>query len=132
MYDELYQAAEALANHDPSAFGMQIGRLLQSLRASGCKTKACVIIQGLLGVLQIESADFAACSSDADNAFVQIEDAASAISQKNYLAGAHDLANSVAYFAKAVSSCGVSDVAKTLEDAATSLATLPLPLTSEA
>ena len=38
VYDEIFAAAVAVEDGDVVAFGMAVGRMLQSLRASNCKT----------------------------------------------------------------------------------------------
>jgi hypothetical protein len=48
VYDELFAAAVAVEDGDAVAFGMAVGRMLQSLRASNCQTKFCVVLQGIL------------------------------------------------------------------------------------
>jgi hypothetical protein len=121
VYDELFAAAIAVEDGDVVAFGMAVGRMLQSLRASGCKTKFCVVLQGILGTLQLESADFAQCSSDADSAWAHMESAVSDFERKSWGPGVSNLASAVSMTAKAVSDCGVSDLAKILEDTATKL-----------
>jgi hypothetical protein len=121
VYDELFAAAVAVEDGDVVAFGMAVGRMLQSLRASGCKTKFCVVLQGILGTLQLESSDFAQCSSDADEAYLHLKSAVSDFELKSWGAGVSNLASAVSMTAKAVGDCGVSDLAKILEDTATKL-----------
>merc|ERR1712216_1073867 len=78
VYDEIFAAAVAVEDGDVVSFGMAVGRMLQSLRASNCKTKFCVVLQGILGTLQLEAGDFAQCASDADAAWNSVEAAVSA------------------------------------------------------
>jgi len=121
VYDELFAAAVAVEDGDVVAFGMAVGRMLQSLRASSCKTKFCVVLQGILGTLQLESADFAQCSSDADDAWTDLQGAVTHFEDKLYESGVDLLASAVSSAAKAINDCGVSDLAKILEDTATKL-----------
>jgi hypothetical protein len=121
VYDEIFAAAVAVEDGDVVAFGMAVGRMLQSLRASSCKTKFCVVLQGILGTLQLESSDFAQCSSDADSAWSHMESAVSDFKRKSWGSGVSDLASAISLTAKAVNDCGVSDLAKILEDTATKL-----------
>merc|ERR1712195_446081 len=80
---------------DVVAFGMAVGRMLQSLRASSCKTKFCVVLQGILGTLQLESADFAQCSSDADDAWTDLQGAVTHFEDKLYESGVDLLASEI-------------------------------------
>jgi len=121
VYDELFAAAVAVEDGDAVAFGMAVGRMLQSLRASNCKTKFCVVLQGILGTLQLEAGDFAQCASDADAAWNSVEAAVSAFERKSWESGANDLASAISRTAKAVDDCGVQQLAKILEDTATKL-----------
>ena len=121
VYDEVFAAAVAVEDGDAVAFGMAVGRMLQSLRASDCKTKFCVVLQGILGTLQLEAGDFAQCAGDADAAWNSVEAAVQAFERKSWVSGADDLASAVSRAAKAVSDCGVEQLAKILEDTATKL-----------
>lgn len=121
VYDELFAAAVAVESGDVVGFGMAVGRLLQSLRASDCRTKFCVVLQGILGTLQLESSDFAQCSSDADSAWSHMESAVQQFENHEYGYGVEDLASAISQSAKAINACGVSDLAKILEDTATKL-----------
>ena len=121
VYDELFAAAVAVEDGDAVAFGMAVGRMLQSLRASNCQTKFCVVLQGILGTLQLEAGDFAQCASDADAAWHSVEAAVSAFERKSWESGANDLASAISRTAKAVGDCGVQQLAKILEDTATKL-----------
>ena len=121
VYDEIFAAVVSVEDGDVVAFGMSVGRMLQSLRASDCKTKFCVVLQGILGTLQLEVGDFAECAADADLALHDVEAAVRAFETTRWAEGAKDLAAAIKGTAKAVSDCGVQQLAEILEDTATQL-----------
>jgi len=121
VYDEFYQAITAIASGDFNQAGLMLGRLLQSLRASNCKTKACIVIEGLLGVFQLELQDFSKCSGKADNAWYDIENAMSRFESGSLGQAVGYLAQGVQELAGAVSACDIPELAQILEDTAKKL-----------
>ena len=121
VYEDLYNAAKALESGDVVAFGEQMGNLLSVLRASDCKTKACTILEGLLQALQLEASDYSNCAPTIDESFADFEKAISAMEQKQWVSGLKSFGSALKDIADAVSACGVQDLAKIVEDAATKL-----------
>ena len=127
VYDELYNAALDLAAGDVTGFGMQIGRLVTTLKATSCDSEMCTILEGLLEALALESADWGPCSKDIDAAWSDIESAIGRFrsAKKDGLAnlayGVEDLANALVALAHGVDACGVKDLSTLLETTATQL-----------
>ena len=121
VYDELYQAAEALARGDLVTFGEQIGLLLQRLRASDCTTKACDVLEGLLEALQLEAGDYRACVAKVDGSFGDFEAAVASFEGKKWVDGAKNLGEGILGLAHAVDTCGIPKLATIMEDVATKL-----------
>ncbi len=121
VYDEIYQAVEALESGDISQFGMQIGRLLTSLRASGCQSKACVVVEGLLGIVQLEAGDFAECSGDLDRAWQDVETALIRMKDGEPGQAVGYLAQGISMLAKAVQGCDLEELGSDLEQLAIKL-----------
>ena len=65
--------------------------------------------------------DAAACSAVADSAWNDVTAAVSAFENKQWGRGVSDLAGAVSRTAQAVSKCGVSELARILEDTASKL-----------
>lgn len=101
-----------------------MGSLLNKLKTSGCETKACVILEGLLAALQLEGADFTACAADLDNAWQTIPTAMrlfEAGGAENIKKGMAQIGGFLTQSAEAVGNCGISDLGDILEDTATKL-----------
>jgi hypothetical protein len=58
IYDTLFHAVTAWQAGDIPAFGLQMGTLLQELRASGCASPLCIVLQGVLASAQLEAGMF--------------------------------------------------------------------------
>jgi hypothetical protein len=127
VYDELYNAALDLAAGDVTGFGMQLGRLVASLKATSCDSESCTILEGLLEALALEAADWGPCSKDIDAAWSDIESAIGRFrsAEKDGLAnlayGVEDLSNALVALAHGVDACGVKDLSTLLETTATQL-----------
>ena len=124
VYDELYRATMAIQQGDASSFGEEMGALFNKLRSSGCETKSCVLMQGILAALQVEAKDFVACSKDLDAAWGSIPTAISQFetgTAKGVVDGLTDIARFVTEAAEAVGNCGVPDLGNILSDTASKL-----------
>jgi hypothetical protein len=121
VYDELYKAAVDVEKGDISDFGVEMGLLLAKLRASGCNSSACIVLDGILASLQLEAQDFAACSKDIDAAWTDMEDSIQQFKSKNYSNGLKALGQTLTTLATGITDCGATDLAKILESVATKL-----------
>lgn len=114
VYDEFYQAVLAVESGDIVGFGLQMGRMLQSLKASNCKSKACIAVQGLLGVLQLESADFSACSNQLDTAWTNFAYFLDHLKEGHVGTAIRNFAAGVGALGRGVTQCGVPDLGNIL------------------
>ena len=127
VYDELYNVAVDLERKDYAGAGMQLGRLVESLKATSCDSEMCTILEGLLEALALEAADFGPCSAEIDKAWQSTESAinrfrmAKSDGLANLVLGAEDLADAFVDLANAVSSCGIKDLSALLENTANEL-----------
>jgi len=126
IYESLYDAAIAFGNGDVAGFGVAVGALLTEIRASGCTTKMCVVLEGLLASLQLEAQDFSECTHDIDGAWSDLAAALGDFKQKKYVDGLLKLGGTMTDLAHAVNGCGVTDLGKILEEMATKLGDAPL------
>ena len=67
---------------------MQIGKLLRQLRASHCQTKACVVLEGIMASVQMESTDFDSCMKDADKSWVDMTEGMGYFKRRHPIHGA--------------------------------------------
>eukprot|EP00937_MAST-01D_sp_MAST-1D-sp2_P006994 g6994.t1 len=121
VYSELYAAVQDLKRGDMAGVGVQLGALLAQLRTSGCATKACIVLDGLLSALQIGAADYEACGADVDSAWYDLTYFTRDVHSKDYKSALSHLGQFMAKLANSVTDCGVPDLAKALEDTATRL-----------
>jgi hypothetical protein len=121
IYDEIYKAVTDLQKGDVDGFGMEIGLLLAKLRASGCTTPVCTILEGIMASVQLEAKDYQACSADLDKAWGDVTQALAQFKTKQWVNGLKDLSSALATMADGVTACGIPDLAKILEDTATKL-----------
>jgi len=121
VYDDVYQAIMALEKGDISGFGMQVGNLLRELRASGCETKACVVLIGLMASIQDEAQDFDACMGDADKAWEHVTYAMADFGNRDGVRGVENLGQAVVVMGQAVSQCDIPGLGKIAEDMFTKL-----------
>ena len=115
VYDAIYQAIEAISKGDLPAFGMQIGKLLRQLRASHCQTKACVVLEGIMASVQMESTDFDSCMKDADKSWADMTEGMGYFKRRHPIHGAKLLGQGFVKLADAVSDCDVPNIAKVAE-----------------
>jgi len=124
IYDELYRATKAIANGDAAEFGQEIGFLLNKLKSSGCETKACIVLDGVMAALQLEAQDFTACAADLDAAWKSIPDAVDEF-ETGSMNGVYKGLNKVGDFlvdaAESVGNCGIPDLGNILEGTASKL-----------
>jgi len=121
VYDEIYAAVVDIQRGDFAGAGIQMGALLNQLRASACKSNACVVLQGLLGVLQVGFTDVKACEADVDKAWSSIESLVDDLEGKKWSNAITDLGNSLQALGTSVSACGLQQIGTILEDTATQL-----------
>jgi len=121
VYDDLYRAAIALEAGDMQGFGVDMGMLLSTLRSSACNSTACILLEGVLQALQLEAADWTACSHDVDAAGSDFALAVQQLEAKNWSAGVADLGKSITALSTGVTGCGLTQLAKVLEDTASKL-----------
>lgn len=121
VLDTIFDAIECLEKRDYTGFGIQMGILLQELRASGCQTKACLILQALLSTAQIESGDIMECSHFADLSFTELDEGIKMFKEGKYQSGLNNVGEGVNNLANAVDKCHVKDVAGNLANLAKQL-----------
>jgi hypothetical protein len=121
VYDTLFKAVTDLENGNPTDFGVQMGLLLSDLRTSGCSTKACTVLEGLLQSLQLEASDYTACTTTVDAAWGEIPTALAAFEQHQWVNGLSDVGSFLTNLASSVKSCDIPGLSKILEDTATKL-----------
>jgi len=121
VYDQLEQGLLAMQNNDIDGLGLVIGRLLQSLQASDCKSNACVVLQGVLSSAQIGVAKFATCATTVQGAFDELEELMLSVRQFEWGAAIEHLAKTVSQFAQSLTNCGFSGIGETLQKLANKL-----------
>ena len=121
VYDAIFKAVEAITKGDFRSFGMQIGTLLRQLRASHCSTKACVVVEGIMASVQMESSDFDSCMKDADGSWKYITEAMGYFKGRYPIHGAKLLGQAFVKLADAVEDCNVPKIAKVAEQMLTKL-----------
>jgi len=121
VYDALFHAVTAWQKDDTAAFGMAMGSLLQQLRASGCQSPACLVIQSVLAAAQLEANDLVACSRDAENAWSDMMTAWTDATAHNWAGATQELGSALKGVSLSVSACGVPQLSAILQDLATKL-----------
>merc|ERR1711871_853480 len=111
----------AMDNKDWSAAGQELAQLLRALRASGCQTKACVVLEGLMASMQLELEAFDSCMNDADRAWNYMQSGARDLHNHHYKDGVQDLGRSIVMLASAVEDFNIPGIAKVAEDMFTKL-----------
>merc|ERR1711871_375464 len=111
----------AMDNKDWSAAGQELAQLLRALRASGCQTKACVVLEGLMASMQLELESFDSCMSDADRAWHYMQSGASDVHSRHYKNGVQDFGRAIVTLASAVEDCQIPGIAQVAEDMFTKL-----------
>jgi hypothetical protein len=115
IYDDLYKLVLAIDTKDWDTVGVELSNLLRVLRASGCSTKACIVLEGLMASIQQELSDFDQCMHDADRAWDNIAYAQQDFKNKHYKDGAQQLGHAMVTLAHAVSDCNIPGIAETAE-----------------
>jgi len=121
VYDQMYTAVMDLQRGDYAGAGMQVGALLTQLQASGCQTKACVVMEGVLGSLQVGFTDVKACGADMDSAWAKIEALTTDMKSKKWSQVMLDLGDVLKALGDSVNACGVPQIGSILEDTAKKL-----------
>jgi len=121
VYDELYTAGLDLKNKDYVGVGMEMGALLAKLRASGCTTKACIIVEGLLGTMQVEFSDLKDCEADLDKEWTDMQKFVGDLKAKNWKDALPVLGDILGEVGQGVSKCGLPQVGTVLENTAKAL-----------
>ena len=116
VYDDIYQLVQAIETGDWQHVGEELANLLRVLRASGCTSKACIVLEGLMASAQKELENFDACMGDADAAWTNMENGMSAFQSHNYKTGIHELSTAVVSLAHAVTDCNVEGVSEIAEN----------------
>lgn len=121
VYDNLYHFIQSLKQKDYKTAGNALGNLLRELRASGCSTKACIVLEGMMASIQMELEDYDACMGLADKSWSDLNTAVQKIESKDYVAGAKSLGSALVELAHAVNACNIPDLAIIAEDTANKL-----------
>jgi len=116
VYDDIYQLVQAIETGDWQHVGEELANLLHVLRASGCTSKACMVLEGLMASAQKELENFDACMGDADAAWANMENGMSDFENHKYKNGIHELSTAVVSLARAVQDCNVDGVSKIAEN----------------
>jgi len=116
VYDDIYQLVEAVESGDWTTVGEELANLLRVLRASGCDTKACIVLEGLMASVQKELEAFDACMGDANTAWASLEAGMSDFQGHNYKNGIRELSSAVVTLAHAIKDCNVEGVAEVAEN----------------
>lgn len=116
VYDDVFQLITAVKAGDWTNVGEELGNLLRVLRASGCETKACIVLEGLMASVQKELESFDACLGDADQAWEGFQTGITAMEDKNYIAGIKSFSHGVVALAEAVKDCNVEGVSEIAEN----------------
>jgi len=121
VFDEIYHALADVAAGNLADLGVRLGMLLAQLRASGCETPACIVLDGLLSALRIEAHDYTPCVADLDAAWPQFEAAITEIEGGHLQQAALATGTALVTLAHATSACGVEDLFEVLNTTASRL-----------
>ncbi len=116
IYDDVFQLVTAVETGNWDIVGEELANLLRVLRASGCETKACIVLEGLMASVQKELESFDECMSDADAAWEGFEDGMAEFKDKDYVTGIKHFTSGVVSLAHAVSDCNVEGVSEIAEN----------------
>jgi len=106
---------------DYAGVGEQIGMLLAKLKASSCQTEMCIVVEGILGSLQVGFTDFEACKSDLDTAWAKLQNLEGSLQNKQWSQAMLDLGDLIKDLGDAVNGCGVQSVGDILQNTASNL-----------
>merc|ERR1719350_2512163 len=84
VYIELYAASVDLGKGDYAGAGVQVGLLAAQLRASGCTSQVCIVLEGVLQSLQLGFADYEQCKGDLEQGAQDLADFASLLRQERW------------------------------------------------
>jgi len=121
VYDVLYTLVGDFEKKDYTGVGMQLGLLLTKLRASGCQTEMCIVVQGLLASLQVGFADLEACSSDLDKTWGKMQTLVGSLQRNQWDQALLTLGDVVKDLGDDIEACGVKSIGSILQDTATKL-----------
>lgn len=121
VYEDLYAAFEDVKREDWSGVGIQMGLLLAKLRASGCKTQACIIVDGIIASLQVGFTDLTACHNDIDATWGDINTALTDAEQRKWSESLTAMGNFFGSASQFVGACGIPQFASIFEKVAQSL-----------
>jgi hypothetical protein len=116
IYDDLYKLVGAIETKDYDTVGTELSNLLRVLRASGCETKACIVLEGLMASIQEELSDFDSCMKDADLSWSAMHYASEDFKGGHLKDGAIQLGHAVVGLARAVGDCHIPGIAETAEE----------------
>lgn len=116
VYDDVYQLVSALESGDWRSSGEELANLLRVLRASGCSTKACIVLEGLMAGAQKELENFDACMGDADASWENFQDGIAEFENKDYVRGIKHFTGGVVSLSHAVQDCNVEGVSEVAEN----------------
>ena len=121
IYESLYTLVRSILRGDWTTAGEAMGALVGELKAAGCESKACVVVEGILQAFQLEIQDYAACSKDLDAAFDDLSSFASSAKAGSWADAVKYLSGAAVQLSHGVSGCGVDQLGTILEDVATKL-----------
>ena len=115
VYDDLFRAVRALLAGDYATFGTECGALLRVLRTSGCTTRACDVLEGVLASLQLELSSIDGCIASADAVWGDVEQSVALFDQRQPVAGVKALGATFVALANTLSACQVPELATIAE-----------------
>mmetsp|Transcript_41978 Transcript_41978/g.78506 ORF Transcript_41978/g.78506 Transcript_41978/m.78506 type:complete len:820 (+) Transcript_41978:69-2528(+) len=121
LYDELYTMTQDFEKKDYGGVGVQLGLLLAKLKASGCKTDMCIVVEGLLASMQIGFTDLQGCSANLDKTWVKLETLLSSLETKQWGKSLLWLGGVIGSLGNDVNACGVPSIGKVLQQMAVQL-----------
>jgi hypothetical protein len=121
VYNEIFAAVVGIKRGDLAGAGVQVGLLLQQLKASGCESPACIITEGILGTFQEGLTDFKSCMGSGREIWAHFEDFFRSIAGKDWEKSFSQLGDIFGAIKPVVASCGVQSLDNILADTATRL-----------
>merc|ERR1719162_2263302 len=121
IYDVLYVMAEDFEKKDYTGVGVQLGMLLAKLKTSGCQTPMCIVVEGLLGSLQVGFTDLEACSADLDKTWIRMTFLLGSLESKQWTQSLLALGDVLKDLGDDVKACGVPSIGSILQDTASQL-----------
>jgi tetratricopeptide (TPR) repeat protein len=121
IYDVLYTMVADFDKQDYAGVGEQIGLLLAKLKASSCQTEMCIVVEGILGSLQVGFTDFEECKSDLDTAWAKLQSLEGSLEKKQWSQALLDLGDLIKDLGDAVNGCGLQSIGTILQNTASKL-----------